>query len=131
MLPEDVLTPHQRICQERAKTLHRQLLGYDLGDASPRHPQTNGMVERFNGRIADLIRQTRFASALELENTLSLYLAIYNHSIPQRALGHLSPVQALKQWRIKQPELFAKNVYKQAGLDTGTERAPYLRALGQ
>ena len=86
--------------------------------APPRHPQTNGMVERFNGRIAELIRQTRFASAHELETTLSHYLAIYNHNIPQRALGHLSPVQALKQWRIKQPELFAKRVYKQAGLDT-------------
>jgi hypothetical protein len=38
------------------------------------------------------------------------------YSIPQRALGHLSPVQALKQWRIKQAELFAKRVYKQVGL---------------
>jgi hypothetical protein len=75
------------------------------------------MVERFNGRIADLIRQTRFASALELETTLSHYLAIDNHSIPQRALGHLSPVQALKQWCIKQSGLFDKRVYKQAGLD--------------
>jgi hypothetical protein len=70
------------------------------------------MVERFNGRIADLIRQTRFAAAIELEITLSHYLAIDNHSIPQRALAHRSPVQALKQWRIKQPELFAKRVYK-------------------
>jgi hypothetical protein len=63
-----------------------------------------------------LIRQTRFASALELETTWSHYLAIDNHSIPQRALGPLSPVQALKQSRIKQPELFDKRVYKQAGL---------------
>lgn len=76
------------------------------------------MVERFNGRIAELIRQPRFASALELETILSHYLAIYNHSIPQRALGHLSPVQALKQWRIKQAQLFDKRVYKQAELDT-------------
>jgi hypothetical protein len=65
-----------------------------------------------------LIRQTRFVSALELETTWSHYFAIDNHSIPQRALGHLSPVQALKQWRIKQPELFDKRVYKQAGLDS-------------
>ena len=29
----------------------------------PRHPQTNGMVERFNGRISEIINQTRFGSA--------------------------------------------------------------------
>jgi hypothetical protein len=38
--------------------------------------------------------------------------------IPRRTLGHLSPVQALKQRRIKQAELFAQRVYEQAGLDS-------------
>ncbi len=44
----------------------------------PRHPQTNGMVERFNGRISELVQQTRFASAAELEKTLYAYLKIYS-----------------------------------------------------
>jgi len=83
----------------------------------PRHPQTNGMVERFNGRIADLIKQTRFASAAELETTMDRYLTIYNHHIPQRALNLQTPIQALKKWQIEKPELFLKRVYKQAGLD--------------
>jgi hypothetical protein len=42
----------------------------------------------------------------------------YNHHIPQRALGHLSPVDALKAWREKKPDIFLKRVYKQAELDT-------------
>ena len=83
----------------------------------PRHPQTNGMVERFNGRISDLVKQTRFASAAELETTLTLYLKTYNHHIPQRALKHQTPIQALQKWRADKPELFVKRVYKQAGLD--------------
>jgi transposase InsO family protein len=83
----------------------------------PRHPQTNGMVERFNGRISDIVNQTRFGSAAELESTLRNYVKIYNHNIPQRALNHQTPIQALKEWQEKQPNLFVKRVYNQAGLD--------------
>jgi transposase InsO family protein len=84
----------------------------------PRHPQTNGMVERFNGRISDIVNQTRFSSAAELESTLRNYVKIYNHNIPQRALKHQTPTQALKEWQEKQPNLFVKRVYNQAGLDS-------------
>ena len=75
------------------------------------------MVERFNGRISEVVKQTRFASAAELASTLNNYLLTYNHHIPQRSLGHLTPVDALKHWRRKKPELFVKQVYKQAELD--------------
>ena len=84
----------------------------------PRHPQTNGMVERFNGRISDLINQTRFGSAADLDSTLKHYLSIYNHLIPQRALKHQSPVQALQKWQTERPELFVKRVTNLPGLDT-------------
>jgi transposase InsO family protein len=84
----------------------------------PAHPQTNGMVERFNGRISEVVEQTRFGSGAELEATLDNYMFTYNHHIPQRALGHLSPIDALKSWQVKKPELFLKRVYKQAELDT-------------
>jgi transposase-like protein len=77
----------------------------------PRHPQTNGMVERFNGRISELVKQTRFASADELKSTLLNYVLIYNHHIPQRALHHLTPYQTLQIWREKQPQIFTESVY--------------------
>jgi transposase InsO family protein len=84
----------------------------------PRHPQTNGMVERFNGRISELVKQTRFKSAAELDLTLANYWLTYNQLIPQRALGHQTPVQALAAWQAKKPELFVIRVQKQPGLDS-------------
>lgn len=55
------------------------------------------MVERFNGRISELVKQTRFASSAELEKTLNHYEMIDNPHIPQRALNHLTPIQALEK----------------------------------
>lgn len=85
-----------------------------------RHRQTDGMIERFNGRISDLVRQTRFVSAAKLESKFTRNLATYNHSIPQRALHHQTPIQAHKAWRKSPPDLFVKNVYEHAGLDSFT-----------
>jgi hypothetical protein len=50
---------------------------------------------------AQLVKQTRFASAAELEATLGAYCKTYNQQIPQRALNHLAPIQALKTWSSK------------------------------
>ena len=83
----------------------------------PRTPRTNGMVERFNGRVAEVIDQTRFTSSFQLKETLMRYLRIYNHHIPQKNLGHITPTEALKNWKEKRPDLFKKLVYNQSGLD--------------
>ena len=83
----------------------------------PRHPQTNGMVERFNGRISEVLATTRFDSAENLEQTLKRYERIYNQQIPQKALGHIAPIQAMKNWQNTHPYLFKKRVYNLAGLD--------------
>ena len=89
----------------------------------PRHPQTNGLVERFNGRISEVVQQTRFKSGAELEATLTAYCKTYNHHIPQRSLGHRSPVQALQAWQVSKPNLFKRAVYNIA------DRAPPRAAL--
>ena len=64
----------------------------------PRTPQTNGMIERFNGRIADVLATTRVDSSEHLAETIKRYAKVYNQHIPQKALGHIPPLQAMKDW---------------------------------
>ena len=54
------------------------------------------MVERFNGRSSELLQQTRFDSRADLETAMLNYLKLYNHHVPQRAIGAKTPIQALK-----------------------------------
>ena len=72
----------------------------------PRYPQTNGMVERFNGRIKHVIKTTRFKNAEELQQTLMTYLYTYNHLLPQRALNGKTPVETLRDYYKTHPKLF-------------------------
>ncbi len=92
-------------------------LGIEHSLIKPRHPQTNGMVERFNGRISDVLATTRFRSREDLQTTLERYVKLYNDHLPQRALGHKTPLQALRAWRKDRPELFVRRSKNQTGLD--------------
>jgi transposase InsO family protein len=85
-------------------------LGIEHRLTPTRHPQTNGRVERFHGRIADVLRTHHFQSGEELGATLMHYAWLHNHQLPQKALGHLAPIQALKQWQQTHPQLFHKRV---------------------
>jgi transposase InsO family protein len=83
----------------------------------PWHPQTNGMVERFNGRVTDQLARTRFSSSHELASGLEGYRQVYLNHIPQRALGHKTPRDALIEWFASRPELFRVDPHNLPGLD--------------
>ena len=95
-----------------------QALGIEHRLTRPRTPKTNGMVERFNGRIADVLKTHRFASAEDLEQTLTRYVALYNHQLPQSALKSKSPISVMKDWYASRPHLFVKRPYDHPGCDT-------------
>ncbi|WP_018873946.1 IS481 family transposase [Thioalkalivibrio sp. ALJ16] len=101
--------PFDRLCAEHG-IQHRL--------TKPRKPQTNGMVERFNGRIADLLRTYHIDSSEQMQDALYHYLYLYNHAIQQKALGHRTPVAALKAWQQTHPDCFRKRVYNQPRPDT-------------
>ena len=80
-----------------------QALGIEHRLTQPRTPQTNGMVEGFNGRLRQVLRSHHLNSAEDLEKTLHRFVWLYNRHLPQKALGHTAPVQALKDWKMKTP----------------------------
>ena len=83
----------------------------------PKSPQTNDMVERFNGRIEEVLQSHHFRSGEEPETTLHRYVWLYNQQIPQSALGSKTPLQAMKDWHSRKPALFKKQPYYLAGCD--------------
>ena len=76
------------------------------------------MVERFNGRIAEVLATHRFDRAKDLEATLTRYVWLYNHQLPQKALGHTTPFEAMKKWYAERPDLFIAKPRNRPGFGT-------------
>ncbi|CUH21247.1 hypothetical protein JSE7799_00547 [Jannaschia seosinensis] len=76
------------------------------------------MVERFNGRIEEVLQSHHFRSGEDLETTLHRYVWLYNQQLPQSALASKAPLQAMKDWHKIKPELFKKQPYYLPGCDT-------------
>ena len=91
----------------------------------PKSPQTNGMVERFNGRIEEVLQSHHFRSGEELETTLHRYVWLYNQQLPQSALGSKTPLQAMKKWHKIKPELFKKQPDYLPGCDIYVNKSSF------
>jgi len=91
----------ERACAE-LKTPHRKTRAYT--------PQTNGMVERFNGRIASEVLGINIAGHADLEILLTSFNHAYNRR-RQRVLHGSSPNDKVDQ-RLKLNSLLANPHYK-------------------
>ncbi len=75
------------------------------------------MVERFNGRIEDVLQSHRFRSGEDLEQTILRYVRLSNGQLPQSVLKGSTPIDALKVWHREKPQLPRKRPYNHAGFD--------------
>ena len=94
-----------------------QTLNIEHRLTKPRTPQTNGMVERFNGRISNVLKTHHFNNSQDLAQTLTRYVYLYNHHLPQAALKSLSPFQTMQHWYSSHPHLFKSKPNNRQGCD--------------
>ena len=64
------------------------------------------MIERVNGRIADMLKTTRLASSADLEEVFLTCRGNCISLIEQKALGHKTPLEVLDEWYQTDPECF-------------------------
>lgn len=80
--------PFTKLCRKH-KIEHRRI--------KFRHPWTNGMVERFNGKIKkNVLRKYLFKDVDDLKEKLTGYINDYNFTIRLKGLGYKSPADYLK-----------------------------------
>jgi transposase InsO family protein len=93
-------------------------LGIEHRLTPPKSPRTNGMVERFNGRIEAVLQGNHIRPGKDMETTLHRYVWLTNQQLPQSALGSKTPLQAIKDWHKLKPQLFRKQPYDLPGCDS-------------
>jgi hypothetical protein len=64
------------------------------------------MVERFNGRISDVLKTHHFHSGQDMRQTLERYVHLYNNQLPQSVLHSKTPWQTMNDWYDQKPEPF-------------------------
>jgi transposase len=91
-------------------------LGAEYRHIKPRTPQTNGMVERFNGRIVSEVLAITVYSHDQLEQLLRGFNAAYN-TRRQRVLEGQTPDQVVAERLIAKPALAKAKPSGRAGSD--------------
>lgn len=75
------------------------------------------MVERLSCSTSNVLATTHLRSRDDLQTTIERNVKHHNGHLPQKALGHKTPMQAMWTWRQKQPDLLVGRVNNKAGLD--------------
>src|ERR671916_1301960 len=89
-------------------------LGAEWRHTRPRSPQTNGMVERFNGRVGSEVLGITIHSRAELERLLRGFDAAYN-ARRQRVLDGKTPDQVIAERLKARPKLANAKPHGRAG----------------
>jgi len=108
-------------------------LGITQKNGAPRHPQTQGKIERFHQTLKRwLAGQPRPATITDLQAQLDTFAQIYNHQRPHRALDRQTPAQAYGARPKARPTLApATGFYRVRHDHVGTNGKISLRRAGR
>ncbi len=100
-IPEEILTDQGTNFTSRLmKQLHQQL-GITAVRTSPYHPQTDGLVERFNQTLKRMLRKFVADTGCDWDKWLPFILFAYRE-VPQASTG-FSPFELLYGWQVQGP----------------------------
>jgi transposase InsO family protein len=72
-------------------------LGIKVSYSRPRHPQTNGKIERFHRTLkAEVIKPCHFENFSEAQSKFDEWISIYNHDRPHEAIDMQAPATRYK-----------------------------------
>lgn len=96
----------------------------------PDQPPTNGMPERFNGRISKFMATTQFRSREDRQTTIESYLKPCNRHLLPQSIGDKAPPPAMRAARKQQSDLSIRRPKIQTSQDIkkmGDQHAPEKR----
>lgn len=100
-IPDEILTDQGTNFTSRLMAQFRRQLGISGLKTSPYHPQTDGLVERFNRTLKGMLRKFVADTGRDWDRWLPFLLFAYRE-VPQASTG-FSPFELLYGWQVQGP----------------------------
>lgn len=100
-IPEEILTDQGTNFTSRLMGQLYQQLGINAIKTTPYHPQTDGLVERFNQTLKNMLRKFVADTGRDWDKWLPFVLFAYRE-VPQASTG-FSPFELLYGWQVQGP----------------------------
>ena len=100
-IPQEILTDQGTNFTSQLLAEIYRLLHVDALRTSPYHPQTDGLVERFNGTLKEMLKKTASADGKDWDKLLPYVLFAYRE-VPQESTG-FSPFELLYGREVRGP----------------------------
>uniref|UniRef100_A0A131XKF8 RNA-directed DNA polymerase n=1 Tax=Hyalomma excavatum TaxID=257692 RepID=A0A131XKF8_9ACAR len=118
-IPREIVSDRGRSFTSGLMKELSRLLSFQQLPITPYHPMANGLVERFNGTLKQMIRRMCQESPKNWDRYLAPLLFAYRE-VPQSSLG-FSPFDLLYGRYIRGPMSILKELWTQKGLDVQTK----------
>jgi transposase InsO family protein len=107
-------------------------LGIYVGHSRPRHPQTQGKLERFHRTLKlELLSRYTFEDLNEAQNGFDWWQKIYNEERPHEAIGHAVPAKRYKESERFYPEKLPEINYESGMIVRKVQQSGFINYKGK